>query len=174
MNNARCDHLGAGDFLDLAGRAGTVIDLDALTQPQIDDVLLASDLFEFSWRYQLPALVTLPPAGALGITVIIGYIAARRRRDSRPVPGPGREPAPVPGNGSYSGSGQPGPDQERSICPTRWACSRTRLRSGSTGTWKPKAYPLRRPWPSGWVTTEDPIRSGCAIETTASLRTTLG
>ena len=27
-------------------------------------VLLASDAFEFSWRYQLPALVTLPPAGA--------------------------------------------------------------------------------------------------------------
>lgn len=30
-------------------------------------VLLASDWFEFSWRYQLPALVTLPLAGALGI-----------------------------------------------------------------------------------------------------------
>jgi len=26
-------------------------------------VLLASDLFEFSWRYQLPALVTLPRRG---------------------------------------------------------------------------------------------------------------
>ena len=34
-------------------------------------VLLASDLFEFSWRYQLPALVTLVPAGALGISIII-------------------------------------------------------------------------------------------------------
>jgi hypothetical protein len=43
-------------------------------------VLLASDIFEFSWRYQLPALVTLPPAGALGVTVVIGYIAGRRRR----------------------------------------------------------------------------------------------
>ena len=32
-------------------------------------VLLVSDLFEFSWRYQLPALVTLVPAGVLGITV---------------------------------------------------------------------------------------------------------
>ena len=28
-------------------------------------VLVMSDLFEFSWRYQLPALVTLVPAGAL-------------------------------------------------------------------------------------------------------------
>jgi hypothetical protein len=33
-------------------------------------VLLVSDLFEFSWRYQLPALVTLAPAGALGIAAI--------------------------------------------------------------------------------------------------------
>jgi len=41
-------------------------------------VILVSDLFEFSWRYQLPALVTLPPAGALGISVIIRSIRARR------------------------------------------------------------------------------------------------
>jgi len=33
-------------------------------------VLAVSDLFEFSWRYQLPALVTLAPAGALGIATI--------------------------------------------------------------------------------------------------------
>jgi hypothetical protein len=32
-------------------------------------VLLTADLFEFSWRYQLPALVTLPPAGALGLAL---------------------------------------------------------------------------------------------------------
>jgi hypothetical protein len=37
-------------------------------------VLLVSDLFEFSWRYQLPALITLPPAGALGITVILSSL----------------------------------------------------------------------------------------------------
>jgi hypothetical protein len=40
-----------------------------------------SDQFEFSWRYQLPAIVTLPPAGALGIAVVIRSI--RTRRDSR-------------------------------------------------------------------------------------------
>jgi hypothetical protein len=34
-------------------------------------VLLVCDVLEFSWRYQLPALVTLVPAGALGIAVII-------------------------------------------------------------------------------------------------------
>ncbi len=60
-------------------------------------VLLASDLFEFSWRYQLPALVTLPPAGALGITVIAGYIAARRQRATQLVPSPARRPRSVPG-----------------------------------------------------------------------------
>jgi hypothetical protein len=34
-------------------------------------VLLVCDVLEFSWRYQLPALVTLLPAGALGIAVIL-------------------------------------------------------------------------------------------------------
>jgi hypothetical protein len=33
-------------------------------------VILVSDVLEFSWRYQLPALVTLVPAGVLGISVI--------------------------------------------------------------------------------------------------------
>jgi hypothetical protein len=42
-------------------------------------VTLVSDAFEFSWRYQLPALVTLVPAGALGIGVIIRSITTRRR-----------------------------------------------------------------------------------------------
>jgi hypothetical protein len=33
-------------------------------------VLLGADMYEFSWRYQLPALVILPAAGALGMTVL--------------------------------------------------------------------------------------------------------
>ncbi|HEV2242632.1 MAG TPA: hypothetical protein VGR98_16430, partial [Streptosporangiaceae bacterium] len=40
-------------------------------------VLLVSDAFEYSGRYQLPALVTLAPAGALGISVIIRSVRAR-------------------------------------------------------------------------------------------------
>ncbi|MBO0776054.1 MAG: phospholipid carrier-dependent glycosyltransferase, partial [Actinobacteria bacterium] len=32
-------------------------------------LLLASDAFEFSWRYQLPSVVTLPPAAALAIAI---------------------------------------------------------------------------------------------------------
>jgi hypothetical protein len=42
-------------------------------------VLLISDLFEFSWRYQLPALVTLAPAGALGIGLIMSSVGRNRR-----------------------------------------------------------------------------------------------
>jgi hypothetical protein len=45
-------------------------------------VLLMSDVFEFSWRYQLPALVTLPPAGALAVA------AFTRRPAASPGPGP--------------------------------------------------------------------------------------
>jgi hypothetical protein len=33
--------------------------------------LLSSDVFEFSWRYQLPALITLPPAAALALTILL-------------------------------------------------------------------------------------------------------
>jgi hypothetical protein len=43
-------------------------------------VLLGADLYEFSWRYQLPALVTLPVAGALGIVAVTRYIRARQAR----------------------------------------------------------------------------------------------
>ena len=40
-------------------------------------VLGVSDLFEFSWRYQLPALVTLAPAGALGLAAVLSLTRAR-------------------------------------------------------------------------------------------------
>ena len=43
-------------------------------------LLLISDVFEFSWRYQLPALVTLPPAGAAALAGIV-----RRRGTGRTV-----------------------------------------------------------------------------------------
>ena len=46
-------------------------------------VTLVSDLFEFSWRYQLPVLVTLVPAGALGLSVVIGAV---RGRGAAPAP----------------------------------------------------------------------------------------
>jgi hypothetical protein len=43
-------------------------------------LLLVSDLFVFSWRYQIPALVTLVPAGALGIDVLIRTARSSLRR----------------------------------------------------------------------------------------------
>src|ERR1019366_140411 len=45
-------------------------------------VLPVSDAFEFSWRYQPPALVTLPPADALGLACLAR--SARRRAPVRP------------------------------------------------------------------------------------------
>jgi hypothetical protein len=47
-------------------------------------VTLVSDVFEFSWRYQLPALVTLAPAGALGIGVTAAWFRSRRAEGSQP------------------------------------------------------------------------------------------
>ncbi len=44
-------------------------------------ILIMSDALQFSWRYQLPALVTLPPAGALGLAVAASYLRARRAED---------------------------------------------------------------------------------------------
>jgi hypothetical protein len=46
-------------------------------------LLLIPDFLEFSWRYQLPALVTLVPGGALGLAVILNW---RSRREAPPDP----------------------------------------------------------------------------------------
>ena len=45
----RC-HLGARYFLDLTGRASSVIDHHALTKPQADDILLAPDMLLLGLR----------------------------------------------------------------------------------------------------------------------------
>lgn len=54
-------------------------------------LLLGADVYEFSWRYQLPALVTLPAGGALGATALVRLY--RRRRAARRTPA--GEPAPA-------------------------------------------------------------------------------
>ena len=36
---------------------------------------------QFTWRYQLPLLVLLPPAGALGIAALTGRTAPHEKRE---------------------------------------------------------------------------------------------
>jgi hypothetical protein len=69
--------------------------------------LLGADLYEFSWRYQLPALVTLPAGGALGVAAI----RARLRR-------PGQPPVtwgPYPPSASDQTSGPSAPESSTRI-----------------------------------------------------------
>ena len=52
-------------------------------------LLLAQDVVEFSWRYQLLAVITLPPAGILGISALL----ALRRGGAAPAPAVAPAPA---------------------------------------------------------------------------------
>jgi hypothetical protein len=73
-------------------------------------LLLGQDLVEFSWRYQLLAVITLPPAGILGISALLALrrdraelppaatadeSAARRPADAGKPDQPGGEPGPA-------------------------------------------------------------------------------
>jgi hypothetical protein len=75
-------------------------------------VLLGADLYEFSWRYQLPALITLPAGAALGVAAIRG-----RRQPNRDT-NPGESPVtwgPCPASLSHRTSG---PSTPGSSTPT--------------------------------------------------------
>ena len=81
-------------------------------------VLLGADLYEFSWRYQLPALVTLPIAGALGATAIARQL--RRRRQAKTSrcsagagTGDGRDRAGALGGAGRRGGTVQGTDGDR-------------------------------------------------------------
>lgn len=50
-------------------------------------LLVSSDMFEFSWRYQLPAVVMLPLAGALGLTALVSRRLASRQEQTMPLRG---------------------------------------------------------------------------------------
>ena len=50
-------------------------------------LLVSSDAFEFSWRYQLPAVVMLPLAGALGLTALVSRRLAARQEQTMPLRG---------------------------------------------------------------------------------------
>ena len=62
-------------------------------------LLLAADVFEFSWRYQLPALVLAPLGGALGVIALMGWRADAGETASTHEVAPPKAPAPpdVPG-----------------------------------------------------------------------------
>ena len=81
---ALCALLGlAGSVLALARRArGTrsrqlALGCLLMTATAVT-VLVAPDVLEFSWRYQLPALITLVPAGALGIAAVVSSWRTRK------------------------------------------------------------------------------------------------
>ena len=80
-------------------------------------ILIFSDITEFSWRYQLPAIVTLPPAGALGLAVILARLRGRRQET---LPAGARPPvlraAPVRDAPPDQATPGAAPDQAR---PTR-------------------------------------------------------
>ena len=79
-------------------------------------LLLSSDAFEFSWRYQLPAVVMLPAAGALGLTAVAARIKrARAARGTRltaariSTGGTGRRTRPASAeSGPQAPAGRPG------------------------------------------------------------------
>jgi hypothetical protein len=87
----------AGSLLALTRRAGrgrqTALACLLFTATAVV-VLLAPDVYEFSWRYQLPAVITLVPAGVLGISALLSL--RHRRADLREhLPGgPGSRPHP--------------------------------------------------------------------------------
>jgi Dolichyl-phosphate-mannose-protein mannosyltransferase len=76
-------------------------------------LLLGSDAYEFSWRYQLPALVLLPPAGILGAAAIAAAIreAAPKRAgasglNEMPVHRDGQDRPGLRGSNLPSSAGQ--------------------------------------------------------------------
>ena len=115
---------GLAGTLSLARRHATPAQRDAaraclLAFTTAAAILLVSDAFEFSWRYQLPALITLPPAAALAITALFTH---RREGPGQP-PGtaiaPGSQPQGTATEGTRVGNGRgPGQSQPRDRTPT--------------------------------------------------------
>jgi hypothetical protein len=63
--------LGLVGGLSRRGRRSGLAGVTLFTTGVAFTVLFTAALFEFSWRYQLPGLVLLPLAGALGVTALI-------------------------------------------------------------------------------------------------------
>ncbi|HEY3036830.1 MAG TPA: phospholipid carrier-dependent glycosyltransferase [Streptosporangiaceae bacterium] len=98
---------GLAGTLSLARRRATTAQRDAaraclLTFTSAAAILLISDAFEFSWRYQLPVLVTLPPAAALAITALFTHRREAPPQQPATAPAPGGRARPV-----ATGAGRP-------------------------------------------------------------------
>jgi hypothetical protein len=68
-------------------------------------ILLFSDIPEFSWRYQLPAIQTLPPAGALGLALILARFRGRRAAAARAPDAAARDDAADRDDAAHPGGG---------------------------------------------------------------------
>jgi Dolichyl-phosphate-mannose-protein mannosyltransferase len=57
-------------------------------------LVFTADIYQFSWRYQLPALVTIPPAAALALSALTSPGAVRESSATKEPAGPD-DPAPA-------------------------------------------------------------------------------
>jgi len=55
--------------------------------------VLVPDVYQFSWRYELPVVITLVPAGVLGIAALLSLRGSGRRPGGGPAAGAGEAPA---------------------------------------------------------------------------------
>jgi hypothetical protein len=99
-------------------------------------VLGLSDLFEFSWRYQIPAAVTIVPAGAVGAAMIAVRLRAStwrprlwRTRALLISGGAGFCRSSAPGGRTVRRGDGPGRPVSSAFSPVPFGFSRRRLRS---------------------------------------------
>jgi hypothetical protein len=88
-------------------------------------LLLSQDLVEFSWRYQLPAVITLPPAGILGVSALL----ALRRNGTGPARGDGAEPSPA----AAAAPASSGPDSGAAASPVNGSAPQPEERQDQAG-----------------------------------------
>ncbi|HEV3295116.1 MAG TPA: hypothetical protein VG123_39560 [Streptosporangiaceae bacterium] len=98
----------AGSLLVLTGRGGASRQLALaclLFTATAAAVLLPPDVYEFSWRYQLTAVVTLVPAGVLGLAALARRWQERRTPASPAGPAGSADPPVSPGTPAPAAAG---------------------------------------------------------------------
>lgn len=102
--NRRTPNRAAGKPPDAASRAASRAACFLVTVTGML-VLLGADVIEFSWRYQLPGLVMLPLAGALGLTALTRQ--ARPQATDKPATEPAAEPRAWSGRAAATADADP-------------------------------------------------------------------